>query len=270
MNGLDLFSGIGGLSIALKPWVRTMAYCENDRFAQGVLMSRMRTGELERAPIWTDVCSLRREHFLSPVDIIFGGFPCQDISSAGLGAGLEGKRSGLFFEIVRLVDELRPRFTFLENVPAITTRGLGTVIAEFTRIGYDCRWTVVSAKEIGAPHLRRRWFMLASDISVCDQLRGPDQPGSVQRKTKEKSQGWNVTRCIRENMADADGERLQRPRRSESKFNGSSESGWWITEPNVGRVVNGLPHRVDRIRCLGNAVVPMQAREAFERLMGIV
>src|SRR5690606_10421534 len=129
LRGLDLFSGIGGLTLALAPWVRPVAYCENDRYATAVLLSRMRTGDLPCAPIWDDVRTLRGD-MLPSVDIIYGGFPCQDISCAGRGAGLAGGRSGLFFEIARLARELRPRFVFLENVPAITTRGLGDVLGE--------------------------------------------------------------------------------------------------------------------------------------------
>lgn len=236
MNGLDLFSGIGGISQALKPWVRTVAYCENDRYAQGVLLSRMRSGDIDRAPIWDDVQTLSGE-LLENVNIITGGFPCQDISVAGRGEGLEGKRSGLFFQIIRLTEELKPRFVFLENVPAIRTRGLDVVLKEFTRIGYDCRWTVVSAAEVGAPHLRKRWFLLAH--SNGSRIR--EQPGRSSGK-------------------DWEGEAV-------SQYDGENNADWWITEPDVGRVVNGLPCRVDRIRCLGNSVVPQQAQEAFKKLI---
>jgi site-specific DNA-cytosine methylase len=160
LRGLDLFSGIGGLTLALAPWVRPSVYCDNDRFAQAVLLSRMARQELPYAPIWDDIRTLRAE-ILPTVDIIYGGFPCQDISTAGTGAGLDGSRSGLFFEVVRLARELRPRFLFLENVAAIAVRGLDRVLLELTALGYDCRWTIVSAAEVGAPHLRERWFLLA-------------------------------------------------------------------------------------------------------------
>ncbi|MBU6375664.1 MAG: DNA cytosine methyltransferase, partial [Bdellovibrionales bacterium] len=160
MNGLDLFSGIGGIGIALEPWVRTVAYCEREPYAQGVLLSRMQSGDIDRAPIWDDVTTLRAE-MLPRIDIIFGGFPCQDISVAGLGKGLAGERSGLFFEIVRLAKECNPRFIFLENVPAIRTRGGERVVKELAKIGYDCRWTTLSAASVGALHKRERWFLLA-------------------------------------------------------------------------------------------------------------
>jgi DNA (cytosine-5)-methyltransferase 1 len=137
LNGLDLFSGIGGLTIALAPWCRPVAYCENDRYAQGVLLSSMRSGKIGVAPIWDDVRTLGAKTVRN-IDIIYGGFPCQDLSCAGTGAGLDGERSSLFFEIARLAGELRPRFVFLENVPAITTRGGTRVIAELAGLGFDC------------------------------------------------------------------------------------------------------------------------------------
>ena len=264
LNGLDLFSGIGGINLALKPWIRTVAYCERDRYAQGVLLSRMRSGNIDQAPIWDDVQTLSGE-MLGKIDIITGGFPCQDISVAGRGDGLEGKRSGLFFQIIRLTDELKPRFVFLENVPAIRTRGLDTVIKEFTRIGYDCRWTVVSAAEVGAPHIRKRWFLLAHS----DGVRIRKQQGRVSRPDRKGSfiaelngQKKYVAHSVRSGLQ---GQRI--PGRGETKNPDVGLAGWWEVEPDVGRVVNGLQYRVDRIRCLGNSVVPIQVQTAFERLI---
>jgi site-specific DNA-cytosine methylase len=94
--------------------------------------------------------------------IIYGGFPCQDLSCAGNGKGLAGERSGLFFEILRLARETNPRFIFLENVPAIRTRGAATVVKELASLRYDCRWGLLSAYDVGAPHKRERWFLLAN------------------------------------------------------------------------------------------------------------
>lgn len=279
MNGLDLFSGIGGISLALKPWVRTVAYCERDRYAQAVLLSRMASNELDRAPIWDDVTSLNGA-MLPSVDIIFGGFPCQDISIAGRGEGLEGKRSGLFFEIIRLTRDIRPRFVFLENVPAITLRGLERVLLEFTSLGYDCRWTTLSAGELGAPHLRKRWFLLASD---SDSIGSGDQWQDLVRRNSGMDQRTADAGDdgAEESLADTDSKR-RIERNSDARWSGgrdckkeikrcgsSNGGGRWITEPDVGRVANGIPFRVDRIRGLGNSVVPLQAREAFKKLMGV-
>ncbi len=240
LNGLDLFSGIGGISLALAPWVRPVAYCESDRYAQSVLLSRMREGWLPAAPIWDDVRTLTAGH-LPPIDIITGGFPCQDISTAGLGAGLEGKRSGLFFDIIRLAGDLRPTFVFLENVPAISVRGLDRVLLEFTSLGYDTRWTTISAASVGANHSRDRWFLLAYS-GDGEALADSSGIGSGERT----GEGCG-------------------PRGQDDPM----RDGWWSVEPNVGRVANGIPRRVDRIRGLGNAVVPKQARKAFKRLGGI-
>lgn len=265
MNGLDLFSGIGGLSIALRQWVRTVAYCERDAYAQAVLLSRMASGELERAPIWDDVTSLRGS-MLPNIDMVFGGFPCQDISVAGRGDGLGGERSGLYTHIERLVEETKPTFVFLENVPAIRTRGLGRVVWGLSSLGYDCRWTVVSAASVGAPHKRDRWFLLA--YADSKNIREQQGWGSGSDWEREVQSGLNGSK---ESLADSKRTRLEgyigetrEPKKSELGC-----SSWWSVEPNVGRVAHGVPSRVDRIKCLGNSVVPLQAKTAFQILAGI-
>lgn len=300
MNGLDLFSGIGGISLALRPWVRTVAYCEVDRYCQGVLLSRMQSGQLSCAPVWDDVRTLRSV-LLPRIDIITGGFPCQDLSVAGRGAGLAGERSGLVFELLRLVSECRPRFIFLENVPALAVRGLDRLLLELHALGFDARWTIVSAAEMGAPHLRERIWVLAHARSERVRVES-------NRITQRESSAISFNNGAKEPLANADSPRKSQCTESWNRaghwtFNGGkalvnaesvgsveggllggqetqqplsqfrSEHGsrdlWWTTEPNVGRVVDGLPARVDRIRGLGNAVVPQAAREAFIRLMGL-
>ena len=286
MNGLDLFSGIGGIGIALEPWVRTVAYCERDRYAQSVLLSRMQSGDIDTAPIWDDVTTLRA-NMLPTIDIISGGFPCQDISVAGAGRGLDGERSGLFFEIVRLVRECRPRFVFLENVPAIRARGGERVVKELASLGYDCRWTTLSAAAVGAPHKRERWFLLAhanGERSHAQSIRNVRELGETSKREEKAGDqsSIRVTPCGSE-MAHTQGERVQVLRSSGQQEPGShgktglslrkSETGIqsdWNVEPDVGRVVNGLPDRAHRIKCLGNSVVPFQVREAFKKLAGIV
>lgn len=269
LNGLDLFSGIGGISIALEPWVRTVAYCEQDRYAQSVLLSRQSEGVLHRAPIWDDVQTLTGD-MLPAVDIIFGGFPCQDISVAGNGAGLEGKRSGLYWELFRLVKETKPQFVFLENVAAIRTSGLNRVVSSFTSIGYDCRWTIVSAREVGAPHARKRWFFLASNSNG---------------KALWEQQGWcegarwegKIQPSIYvENGSNPNTDSQSKGIRQPSKWNQDSESLWTLESDNWDdnaqfflRVDNGVRDRPHQVKCLGNSVVPAQARKAFKILLGI-
>lgn len=346
MRGLDLFSGIGGITKALEGYVTPIAYCENDRYAHGVLLSRMATGDLPIAPIWDDVTTLRRDDLPTRPEIIYGGFPCQDISVAGCGGGLDAERSGLFFEIARLVSEIRPQFVFLENVAAITVRGAERVAGEFCRLRYDCRWGVLSAADVGANHRRERWWLLAkrredvadakggelrhdgkdngtsarplNTFASAGSLRGkkdvahaPSEQDNRERgdskrrrnplerdeqtaqqnngeadhdSTRRQSSDVADPRLLRpqerqeqtagviehgQKMADANSPRGTEPRRTRPRRAELSDDSWWSTEPNVGRVAHEVPFRVDRLRGLGNAVVPAQAREAFERLMGI-
>ena len=304
MNGLDLFSGIGGLTVALEKYVKPIAYCENDRYAQAVLMSRMWDGRIPVAPIWDDVRTLGVSDLGRTVDIIYGGFPCQDISVAGPGGGLEGERSGLFVHIIRLAKEIKPTFIFLENVPAIRTRGLGVVLRELSEIGYDARWTVVSAEEVGAPHRRERFFLLAhaNGLGLGLGLRKQSGWGGRKKRQEKNEPKFNGDK---ESLAHSHGSRessgtekgnesrngvihsgqdmahSDRINEHDERYGASpvqsckrkatviQKCGWWESEPNVDRVVNGLPFRLDRIKALGNSVVPAQAREAFERLIGL-
>lgn len=331
LNGLDLFSGIGGVSTALRPWVRTIAYCERESYAQAVLLSRMRAGDLDEAPIWDDVQTLSADH-LPCVDIISGGFPCQDISVAGAGAGLEGERSGLVFELLRLVGECRPRFIFLENVPALAVRGLDRLLLELHALGFDARWTIVSAAEVGAPHLRERIWILAHSDGGGLRLKQPRNQrgqGSEQRLASADGSARRLAGIsdradvgeergvrageasdpsrIRQEMADTSGIRWGQggaksiagrqsfpciscgrvAHAASPRCEGwvDAKTAWtalpigggggggewpsWLPQPAIRRGADGLSHRVDRLRGLGNAVVPQAAREAFRRLAGI-
>ena len=274
MNGLDLFSGIGGISIALRDYIHTVAYCEINPYCQGVLLSRMSDGLLDTSPIWDDISTLQGGQFKGLVDIIFGGFPCQDISVAGNGKGLEGKRSGLFFEIVRLSKEIKPKFIFLENVPAITTRGGLQVVREITEMGYDCRWCHVSAAEVGARHKRERWFLLAYSQSQRLQKR-------VLSIGDEKEQ--SLLACHGENDGHTESKSICKTNKSSESFMPKrytwresigfyrpfeSREHWQEVVDSICRSSDGVPYQVDRIRSLGNAVVPFQVKKAFEILMG--
>jgi hypothetical protein len=164
LKSLDLFSGIGGITLALKGLCKPVAYCEIDPHAQCVLNARMDDGMLPRAPVHDDVRTLTRKQ-LAPgtrVDIIVGGWPCQDLSVIGLHRGMgHGTRSGLIAEVYRLVDELHPKALFLENVPEAVNHGLRGMVTEFVaKRGYEMRWAVIPASSVGAPHLRKRFFCL--------------------------------------------------------------------------------------------------------------
>ena len=265
MYGLDLFSGIGGITEALAEWVTPVAYCEYDKYVRTILLSRMLERKIHCAPIWSDVRTLKSD-FIPPVDIIYGGFPCQDISAAGRRVGLDGQRSALYWELHRLVTECRPAFVFLENVPGIRTRGLGEVVRSLADVGYDSRWTRISAESVGAPHIRERWFLLAHNKSIgCGE--GRTEIGSRQRVAEFTSGSGQVADAAstgriesRSNVSDQ-----AQITRTFGDIGGPSR---WHVEPDVGRMANGVQFRVDRIKSLGNAVVPQQAKAAYQKLMG--
>lgn len=196
--------------------------------------------------------------------IIAGGFPCQDISCAGKGAGITGERSGLWFEYARLIGELRPRYAIMENVGALTRRGIDAVLGSLAEIGYDAEWADIRASDVGAPHRRERIWIVA--YPRASQSRGVS------------SIGW-------ETMAEAwsNGETLAYPENPDGRrAGGTDDSGRrhpeagrcgiggtripdWSVEPDVGRVAHGVPARVDRLKCLGNAIVPQIAYLIFSQ-----
>jgi DNA (cytosine-5)-methyltransferase 1 len=259
----SLFAGIGGFDLGFE---RAGMSCkwqvEIDDYANRVL-----------AKHWPDVARHRDirsvgGHNLSPVDIICGGFPCQDISYAGRGAGLDGERSGLFFEAIRVVRELRPRVVVLENVAALLTRGLDRVLGTLAEIGYDAEWHSIPAAAVGAPHIRDRIFILAyARHGRIDQRSwGPRCKFEPETSIGNEFGGDGENRDV----ADADEpiaskERLQRGGQfmragcDQTADSRAGLDGNWITEPDVGRVAHGVPKRVDRLRGLGNAVVPQVA-----------
>lgn len=242
MIGIDLFSGIGGISLALKDIIQPILYCEIDKFCQQVLLNRMNKNELHKAEIWGDVRTLKSDGLRTRVDIVYGGFPCQDISISRRGQGLEGERSILFFEILRIAKASESPFIFVENVAAVRSRGLTTIIKALTESGYDCRYGYLSAYDVGAPHKRERWFCLAYSSTFGRNRRGA-QP-TINTKSNVEKNAFAITRS--------------------SYFDFSNS---WQVEPCLGRVADGVPNRVDRIKGLGNAVVPLQVRTAFLNLL---
>src|SRR5690554_6333176 len=162
LRELALFAGAGGgiLGGHLLGW-RTVCAVEFDPYAASVLAARQNDGILPPFPIWDDVCTFDGKPWRGLVDVVSGGFPCQDISVAGSGAGLDGERSGLWAEMARIIDEVRPRFVFVENSPALTSRGLGRVLGDLAEMGFDAEWGVLGADDVGAPHRRKRIWIVA-------------------------------------------------------------------------------------------------------------
>jgi DNA (cytosine-5)-methyltransferase 1 len=283
---LDLFAGIGGFSLGLERTggFETVAFCEIEPFPRKVLAKHW-----PGVPQYDDVRTLTGSRLAADgiaVDCITGGFPCQDISVAGKQAGIaDDTRSGLWSEIARLVGEIRPRVVIVENVAALLSGPserpggwFGRVLGDLAALGYDVRWDCIPASYVGAPHQRDRAWIVADAAS---ERRGEAWQHS------ERSAQW-ASGCG-EVLADADGERRKEQRvgiadaaqlagselrrqdvadascelphgrgvRAEQAGRGEFANGdWWRVEPNVGRVAHGVSDRVDRLKALGNAVVP--------------
>jgi DNA (cytosine-5)-methyltransferase 1 len=221
---------------------------------------------LDEAPIWDDVTTFDGHQWRGAVDCIVGGFPCQDVSNAGKRAGLrEGKRSGLWSEFARIIGEVGPSYVFVENVAALAKRGLDVVLGDLADLGFDAEWDVFTAAEVGAPHQRRRLFILGHAVGKgLEVWEGERGDADTECPTAERA-GAVADSSI---VGDDDGRRQQ----LEEGCSRSWDHGEWLVEPDVGRVADGVPHRVDRLRCLGNAVVPATAALAwstlYRRLMG--
>jgi DNA (cytosine-5)-methyltransferase 1 len=166
VNELALFAGAGGgiLGGQLLGW-RTVCAVEYDPYAAGVLLARQNDGLLPPFPIWDDVRTFDGRPWRGRVDVVSGGFPCQDISAAGKGAGIDGERSGLLVQMARIIGEVRPRFAFVENSPMLTSRGLGVVLGDLAALGFRCSWGVLGAADVGAPHLRERIWIVGEAIA---------------------------------------------------------------------------------------------------------
>lgn len=175
MNELHLFAGAGGGILGSELLgIRTICAVELEPYPASVLLARQNDGLLPPFPVWDDVCTFDGRPWRGLVDVVSGGFPCQDISAAGKGAGIDGARSGLWREMHRIINEVRPEFAFLENSPLLVGRGLARVLGDLAEIGYDAEWLVLGADDVGAPHVRKRIWILAHD-SHADGLQRPKQ-----------------------------------------------------------------------------------------------
>ena len=163
LNELELFAGAGGGILGSQLLGHTtVCAVEFDAYARSVLLARQADRTFPPFPVWDDVRTFDGHPWRGIVDVVSGGFPCQDISVAGKGAGITGARSGLWSHMARIIGEVRPRFAFVENSPALLTRGIGVVLGDLAALGYDARWTVLGAADVGAPHIRDRLWILAT------------------------------------------------------------------------------------------------------------
>ena len=215
--------------------------------AGGFCLRGKETASCRAFPIWDDVCTFDGVRWRGAVDVITGGFPCQEISYAGKGGGLGGERSGLWREMARIICEVRPRFVFVENSPALTIRGLGRVLGDLAAMGYDAWWGVLGADDAGAPHIRKRiWICADADGQRESQSQGGESGkrgwiGDMGGQVSDSSDyGWES-----------------------GEAQGLAGSGWWESEPDVGRVAHGVAARVDKLRALGNGQVPAVAALAW-------
>ncbi len=242
----SLFSGAGLGDIAAEAIGLSHSwFCECDPFARSILARRW-----PGVPVFHDVRDVHAKS-AQQVDIVIGGFPCQDISCAGRGAGLAGKRSGLWFEYARIIRELRPRFAIVENVKALLGRGLDRVLGDLAEIGYDAEWDVFPAAAFGAPHLRERVILVAYPDGdrgpACAPILAPGGDLAVYRQP-DGPVDWNGLRLT--------GSRAQA---AISAYCG----------PVVCRVDDGGAHWLDRLRCLGNGITPPVLQWVLERVMTV-
>lgn len=240
MKVLDLFSGIGGFSLGLKrAGMTTVAFCEINPYCRAVLRRHW-----PEVPCFHNVEDIDSYDIgrIGPIDLICGGFPCQDISHAGAGAGITGERSGLWSSFSRLIGLIRPRYVIVENVAALLDRGMGTVLGDLARIGYDTEWSIISACSVGAPHVRRRVFIVAYPDSVHGRKRV-----------------WYTASRAHRALQALDGPKGPR-------------ASWRARLANPSELyggADGLPHGLDRNQGIGNSIVPQIAEEIGKAIMRV-
>ncbi len=298
MRELSLFTGAGGglLGTHLLGW-RPVGYVEFNDYCQRVIAQRIADGILPNAPIFGDVRQFVESgaaaQYRGFADVVTGGFPCQPFSVAGKRAGADDARN-MWPATIATIRAVRPRYAFLENVPGILSSGyFGTILRDLAESGYDCRWRVLSAAELGAPHKRDRLWICA--YTQGERARGlPVRQGRPQQASTDTyrlgedvadtngmgSEGWRLSERTIEEIAgtgsnsqdagDSSGARLSNRRASQVGQPGAQSQlkrpSWWEVEPPLGRVVDGYAGRVDELKAIGNAQVASVAAAAWRLL----
>ena len=237
LRELALFAGIGGgiLGGKLLGW-RTVCGVERNAYCAAVLAKRQNEGHLEPFPIWSDVETFGGTRWRGRVDVISGGFPCQDISCAGKGAGIDGERSGLWGQMARIIGEVRPRYAYLENSSALLKRGIDRVLGDLAEMGFDARWGVFSGKMLGAPIERKRIF-----IACSNESNGGKRLGTKSYRTQALF----------------------------GKANQKCPEFWLQAPPIDSRMVNRMAAYVDSVGAIGNGQISCVVKFAWETLTGM-
>jgi DNA (cytosine-5)-methyltransferase 1 len=336
MNVLELFAGIGGGILGhMLGGHRIVCAVELDPYCRSVLVRRQNDGQLPPFPIWDDIRTFDGRGWRDIVDMVSGGFPCNNISPAGDRTGITGEQSSLWFEMLRVVREVRPHYVFVENSAQLVRRGLDVVLEGLDASGYDAEWCVLGASDVGAPHIRKRCWVLAyaNGRPVLPVRGGVDKKKGNERSHRTNESSAGITRiagthergcsmlglesqssqpskqktvypntesagCAQSNQSmsvsatgrtarsvgvyvpDSNSERDMRRYERLSEIEGIDGQGsdhtertagygtrqWWEVEPAICRVVDGCPHRLDRVKGLGNAQVPLCAATAWKLL----
>jgi DNA (cytosine-5)-methyltransferase 1 len=247
LNELALFAGAGGgiLGGHLLGW-RTVCAVEWEPYAACVLAARQNDGILPPFPIWDDIQTFDGRPWRGIVDVISGGFPCQDISAAGRGAGIEGERSGMWREMARVIREVRPNYVLVENSPMLVSRGLGTVLGDLAEMGFDAKWGVLGGDSVGINTKRDRVWILAYSNKIGW---GSTWQGKVDKEFKVKTNfPWKVSADREDNL------RLFRERYSDEVLS------------RTFRGIDDMAQRMDALGAIGNGQVPAVAATAFNLL----
>ena len=276
-------AGYGGIGLGIKrilgERLRTIAYCELEGFAQANLISKMEKGFLDVAPIWSDLKTFPCGSFRGLVDILIAGYPCQPFSAAGKRAGKEDPRH-LWPWIADGIRAMRPRMCFFENVEGHISLGLREVIGELEKLGYKVSWGIFSAREVGAPHQRKRVFILAHDSSQgleglreCCESQGWEAPighsgscgDSWPSRPGEPQHGWEPPRVVANSQTGRTGA-TQHDRQAQPSLGRDSHGpADWVDYAEL--LYTTCDNRTDELRLLGNGVVPATAERAFRTLL---